>query len=133
MFKVIIKTILFTIFCALCLVGLLYILGELFLGVVIAGIIAVIGFSSYKKEIKNFEKAKRRVQFLEYERLMEVELARADALILTKPSLDRMLRQVEVCERVIRRTADLSDIEDYYKHNMEKLAYIMEKYSSQQL
>lgn len=61
---------------------------------------------------------------------MEVELARADALILTKPSLDRMLRQVEVCERVIRRTADLSDIEDYYKHNMEKLAYIMEKYSS---
>ena len=133
MFKVIIKTILFTIFCALCLVGLLHILGELFLGVVIAGIIAVIGFFSYKREIKNFEKTKRRVQFLEYERLMEVELARADALILTKPSLDRMLRQVEVCERVIRKTADLSDIEDYYKHNMEKLAYIMEKYSSQQL
>ena len=133
MFKVVIKSISYTVLSALCLLGLLHLLGELFLGIVIAGILIVIGFFSYKREIKNFEKAKRRAQFLEYERLMEVELARADALILTKPSLDRMLRQVEVCERVIRRTADLSDIEDYYKHNMEKLAYIMEKYSSQQL
>lgn len=130
MFKVVIKSISYTVLSALCLLGLLHLLGELFLGIVIAGILIVIGFFSYKREIKNFEKAKRRAQFLEYERLMEVELARADALILTKPSLDRMLRQVEVCERVIRRTADLSDIEDYYKHNMEKLAYIMEKYSS---